>query len=241
MRVIFAGESCNIKSCPQHSHPTAELIITVDGEAEITVGGEKKAVSGGDVIFVPPEISHSHLSQNGYSDMFIHIAEPKMPREVAAFYSDKTGAIVRLGKMLCTAFIQHEKNYHAICDALLCAIYEYLIKLSESSSRYEFVGKLKNILTAGLSDPELKIKDETEKLGVSFDYMRHCFKKETGLTPLEYLTSIRIEQAKLHLRQNRFYSVGEIAFLCGFSDSYYFSRVFKKQTGVSPTEYRLNS
>ncbi len=238
MRVIFAGESSNIKSCPRHSHPAAELIITVDGEAEIAIGREKKTVSGGDVIFVPPGVSHSHLSQNGYSDMFIHIAEPEMPREVAAFYSDKTGAVVQLGKMLCTAFIQHEKNYHAICDALLCAIYEYIIKLSESSSKYEFVGKFKDILTAGLSDPELKIKDETQKLGVSSDYMRHCFKEETGLTPLEYLTKIRITQAKRHLRQNRFYSVGEIAFLCGFSDSYYFSRVFKKHTGVSPQKYR---
>ena len=78
-------------------------------------------------------------------------------------------------------------------------------------------------------------------MGISFDYMRHCFKEETGETPLEYLTKMRIRQAKRHLRQNKFYSVGEIAYLCGFSDRYYFSKIFKKLTGMSPGEYQKSN
>lgn len=241
MQVLFAGESCNIKSCPKHTHSVAELIITVNGEAEIIVNDENIPVSAGTVILMPHGITHAHMSPNGYSDIFVHIDKLEMPLVSPEFYLDKTEAVISLGKMLCTTFIQHEKNYKAICNALLCAIYEYIIKLSESNLRYEFVGKFKDILTSGLSNPELKIKDEAKKLGVSADYMRHCFKEETGLTPLEYLTQIRITQAKRHLRQNKFYSVGEVAALCGFSDNYYFSRVFKKQTGVSPQKYKLKS
>lgn len=241
MRVLFAGESCNINSCPLHKHTVTELIITVSGESEIVINGEKIPVSAGTVILLPPGIAHAHISEFGYSDIFIHIGDPEVHIVSPIFCLDKTGVLVSLGKMLCTNFIQHEKNYNAICDALLCTVFEYIIKLTEINSKYEFVQKLKDILTARLSDSELEIKYETERLGVSFDYMRHCFKEETGLTPLEYLTKIRIEQAKRHFRRNKFYSVGEVASLCGFSDNYYFSRVFKKQTGVSPQKYKLKS
>lgn len=241
MKVLFAGESYNIKNCPKHTHSCTELIITVNGKAEMFIDDEENAVSAGTIALIPPDTPHSHTSKDGYSDMFIHIDKLEMPLLTPCFYLDETGAVMQLGKMLCTNFIQHEKNYRAVCDSLLCAIYEYIIRLSENGSKYEFVQKFKDILTSHLSDPDFKIKCEAEKIGVSFDYMRHCFKEETGVTPLEYLTEIRIVQAKRHLRQNRFYSVGDVAALCGFSDRYYFSRVFKKLTGVSPQKYKENA
>ena len=60
------------------------------------------------------------------------------------------------------------------------------------------------------------------------------------MTPLEYLTQIRIEQAKSYLINSNIYSISEIADMCGFSDQYYFSRVFKKTVGVSPRDYKKN-
>ncbi len=172
--------------------------------------------------------------------MFIHIQDFDNSFSSPVFCLDETGAVMQLGKMLYTVYIQREKNHSAIADSLLGAIYEYLLKLSEGSSKYEFVQRFKDILALNLSDPALDIGMESSKMGVSFDYMRHCFKEEMGKTPLEYLTHLRIRQAKRYLRQSRFYSIGEIAYLCGFSDRYYFSRCFKKQTGISPKEYREN-
>lgn len=68
-------------------------------------------------------------------------------------------------------------------------------------------------------------------------YMSHNFKKETGQGFREYLTSIRIRSAKLLLRYSDL-NVTEISDSLGFCDSNYFSLVFKKYTGKSPTEYK---
>ncbi len=240
MKVLFAGESHHIKACPNHSHNHYEIIITTLGDGVTLVQGDERTVSKGTVAVMPPNISHSHFSKDGYSDMFIHVEDFEMNIKSPLFCLDETGAILTLGKMLLTVFIQREENHQAISDSLLCAIYEYIIKLSGGISKYEFVQRFKDILTLNLSNPNLDIGCEAYKMGISFDYMRHCFKEETNQTPLEYLTKMRLSQAKRHLRQNKFYSIGEIACLCGFSDRYYFSRCFKKHTGLSPKEYREN-
>ena len=64
------------------------------------------------------------------------------------------------------------------------------------------------------------------------------FKEKTGYTPLQYLTEKRMENAKHLLSSSDLhYSISEIAELCGFEDIYYFSRVFKKNVGLSPTQW----
>ena len=64
-----------------------------------------------------------------------------------------------------------------------------------------------------------------------------AFKKETGMTPIEYKNHIRVEQAKSMLRTDE-YTVNEISDFLGFDSIYYFCRIFRKFAGVSPTEYR---
>ena len=63
------------------------------------------------------------------------------------------------------------------------------------------------------------------------------FHQATGQTPLSYLKNFRMERASEHLR-NTETSVTEIAFACGFEDSNFFAREFRKATGFSPTQYR---
>ena len=63
------------------------------------------------------------------------------------------------------------------------------------------------------------------------------FKTLYNITPNRYVISRRMEFAK-ELLSAGYIPIGEIAYLCGFSDIYYFSKVFKNETGVSPSEYK---
>lgn len=80
-------------------------------------------------------------------------------------------------------------------------------------------------------------KDIAKYIGVSEDYMTFCFRQELGITPILYLQRYRINQAKRMLVETN-QSITSIAFSVGFSDSGYFSRIFRRETGVSPEKFR---
>jgi len=73
--------------------------------------------------------------------------------------------------------------------------------------------------------------------GLSRAFFHSRFREETGMTPNEMLTRLRLEKAQnlLSVTQNE---VGEIGALCGYLDRAYFARVFRRHTGLSPTEFR---
>ncbi len=73
-------------------------------------------------------------------------------------------------------------------------------------------------------------------VGLNASYFSSSFKKNVGLSFRDYVNSVRIEEAKTLMR-NTDYSLANIAVAVGFDNQSYFTRVFKKQTGVSPSQY----
>jgi AraC-like DNA-binding protein len=79
--------------------------------------------------------------------------------------------------------------------------------------------------------------DLARHVALSEDYLTACFRKELGITPIAYLNRYRVHQARQLLTATS-KSVTEIALEVGFSDSGYFSRVFRREVGLSPEAYR---
>jgi AraC family transcriptional activator of mtrCDE len=77
-------------------------------------------------------------------------------------------------------------------------------------------------------------------VNLSSTRLRQLFLKETGQSPIRYLKGLRIKKAKL-LLQSSFLSIKEIAFQAGLGDVSHFSRDFKKQYGLTPSEYRTQN
>ena len=98
------------------------------------------------------------------------------------------------------------------------------------------------IISAIESDParDWTVEEMAKKAHMSRSTLFRIFRKATGFTPLDYLLRARIHEAMRLLRESDA-SVTEIAFACGFSDSNYFSRQFRKYTGQPPTAYRTGS
>jgi len=81
------------------------------------------------------------------------------------------------------------------------------------------------------------IEDIFADLSCSYAHICRCFKKRYGVSPLTYITTLRINRAKHMLRENGS-SISEVAQKAGYSDPAYFSRVFRKYVGVSPKQFR---
>ncbi|NIJ44885.1 AraC family L-rhamnose operon regulatory protein RhaS [Wenyingzhuangia heitensis] len=82
------------------------------------------------------------------------------------------------------------------------------------------------------------IKSMANSAGVGVTRLTHHCKKLTNLTPMKYLFLRRLEVAKTILKENKEFTVSEIAYKCGFSSSQYFSTIFKKYEKCTPKEYQ---
>ena len=80
------------------------------------------------------------------------------------------------------------------------------------------------------------IAELADRLEISQEYLTRSFLKYTGITPGKYLTQVRIENAKLLLRQGK-HSIQFVSDACGFANANYFARVFRRSVGVNPREY----
>ena len=84
---------------------------------------------------------------------------------------------------------------------------------------------------------KIKLVDISKAIYLSPYYLSHIFKRETGVTLMEYLAKVRIEEAK-YLLENTPWNTTRIAFEVGYSDQSYFCKVFKKNEGISPYGYK---
>ena len=100
-------------------------------------------------------------------------------------------------------------------------------KLSNEVELYLIQNYKKNITSDNLSD----------EFGFVPSYISRIFKRQKGISPNEFLTRYRIEIAKRYLREQPDMKLRELALLVGIKDSYYFSKIFKKETNMWPTEY----
>ena len=83
----------------------------------------------------------------------------------------------------------------------------------------------------------LKLEDVSKRIGFNATYFSSVFKKETGKNFLDYVTELRMNKAKQLLCSGEM-SVNDVAEAVGYQDLKYFSRLFKKNAGISPSDYK---
>ena len=111
-----------------------------------------------------------------------------------------------------------------------------MMKETRKSTTKTFVTKAQDYVYENYSDIDLNVEKVCEYLEVSSAYFSTVFKKETGKTFTNFLTDIRMSKAVDLLDKDE--KTYEVAQKVGYSDPNYFSYVFKKQFGISPSKYK---
>ncbi len=237
MNVLFCGKTNTpITSCIMHQHENWEIILHISGHVKSNIGGKIYDISPGDIMIIPPETSHDGQSDEEYMDMYVQCRYLSVT-DIQVLH-DHDGAMMVLMNLLHKVMAENGRETGQIADNLLQTICSYINKYNSLKSTTHFVTDLKNEMYDNLANADFSVGDAVRKTGFNTDYVRRCFKEETGMTPLEYLTNMRMNYAQGLLLQETYVSVVDVAEKCGYGDSFYFSRLFKKKFGVSPLKYR---
>ncbi|MDX1940265.1 MAG: AraC family transcriptional regulator [Saprospiraceae bacterium] len=107
--------------------------------------------------------------------------------------------------------------------------------MQTNSNHYARLLRAQNYITDNLDEP-LSIKVIAQIACLSLYHFHRQFSHTFGITPARYIRRKRIEKAKVLLAQQR-KSVSETAFQVGYADVYTFSKIFKREVGLPPSEY----
>ena len=112
---------------------------------------------------------------------------------------------------------------------------------SQTTNQYaSMIQRAKEYIAQHYLDPDLSLNQVATQVNLSPSHFSAVFSQECGTTFKEYLTEIRIRKAKELLRTTAHRSY-EISYQIGYNDPHYFSHVFRKMTGLSPREFRLQA
>jgi len=216
------------------------LTFRLSGSKRLESGGETFLSEPGSITYMPPGLGYrSEILESGNMiAIHFHVIEKEAGNAPRILRPEDPRGFENLFYALRGRYQpRREKDY--TCMSLL---YEILAKISQECIDYEHQTFPKKILAAktkiegDFANPELTIEMLAQQLHISQVYLRRSFRLCFGVSPIQYLKQLRLENAKVLLRTS-YYSVGCVAQMCGYSSLNYFSTEFRKATGVSPSHY----
>ncbi|HBR03856.1 MAG TPA: DNA-binding response regulator [Ruminiclostridium sp.] len=101
----------------------------------------------------------------------------------------------------------------------------------------DILTKAKDFINNNFSDTSMSLNTVAKYTGFSPNHFSTIFSQQTGETFIEYLTKVRVENAKSILEERKS-KLSEVAYAVGYKDPHYFSYIFKKNTGLTPRDYK---
>lgn len=242
MEILFVNKSSILYyEYPLHEHGYWEIILNLHGSGAATIDGQSYPFSEGTIFIIPPGIRHRKTAPAGFTDgcVFLRDFTPPGEENITCLQDDASHTFRGLFQLAFETQLKNEFNAKAMINALGDVMYQLLVSWSATQRKRNAPAEaFRSILLANISNCEFDLAAEMDRTGYCSSYFRKQFKALTGDSPVNYFQRLRIEFAKKQLQQyHEVRTIKEIALLCGFTDPYYFSRVFKQLAGVSPQRY----
>ena len=238
-----------------HTHPFTELFYVVDGKGEFNIQGQRFPVKANDFVIINPQVEHTELSSpdepleyivlgiRGLS--FSNLTPVSEGGHPFSFFNlrDEQKDILRYLNAMVQEATSQQMSYELVCHNLLEILLikilrhqHFDLEVGKQSKATKDISFIKHYLETYYHE-SIQLEDLASMTHLSRFYISHSFKKEIGMSPMEYLIAIRIKESKILLRTTN-YSISQVADIVGFTTPTYFSKQFRKSTGISPTDYR---
>ena len=243
--------ACGYAQKSFHTHPSYMFIITFSKEElpdTVTIEVKENQYFG---TVLSPDIPHNDTLLSRYYCILIEKnyfeSQYKMYTNQAPYFEWKQFTIchdiLHALNMFIFEYSKKMPNASVTLDAQATILVHWLIR-SILGENYDMRSISTNYAIARAEQyiemhyqEKITINHLAELGNLSVSSFNRVFKKETKMTPMDYLMQVRLEQSKKLLRRKEI-SVTEIAIRCGFNSSAHFSSSFRKNYQMTPTEYR---
>ena len=229
-----------------------QLLYIMDGKAHFRFDGAEKIISKGEMILYRPyEVqSYFYHPQDKCQAFWVHFTGSdvdkildyyNLPNDKNIFYSGTSPDYQWLFEQMIRELQLCRANYKELLTMLLRHIFLLINRYLKENGK-SGVDALNDIERSiryfnENYTKDINIEEYAKSLHVSTCWFNRRFKQVTKVTPLQYILSLRISNAKM-LLETKDYNVTETAYAVGFNNPLYFSRLFTKHIGMSPSEYK---
>jgi AraC-like DNA-binding protein len=228
-------------SFPPHMHLCFEIIVVLEGEMKVTVGGNENLLHKGEALMIFPNQLHALESEN--SRHMLCIFSPDLIRA----YSSKTEKCLPESNLfipdeyLINALDKISEDANLITKkgllySLCSAFDETAVYQPRRSGQKGLLSRIFAYVEENFAG-ECTLEELSAKLGYDYAYLSRSFKKAAGITYVSYLNVFRLNKA-CYLLDNTDKSILGCALEVGYSSLRTFNRNFKNHFGISPAEYR---
>lgn len=259
LHVLFSGES---QTKPGHRlgpkvYEFYLMHLVLSGRGAFTLEGQRYELEAGSTFLIEPGqlITYESDEEEPWLYRWVAFKGEEAPELAAmAGFDASTGQVVTFDDFRRAGALYH-RIYSILrsgrpAASLRAAAYLQLL-MAEYGDSFGDLGKpaggdrqdeqlhsrIVHYLSSQYTHP-VSIESMAESLGYNRAYLSRIFKRKTGMSPVTFLLKLRLDRAKLMLRERPDLTVEQVAASVGLQDALYFSKQFRKQHGLSPTAYR---
>ena len=235
-----------------HAHSYTELFYIIGGDGQFRIDEQLFPVQANQLVVVNPNILHTEVSYDAHPLEYIvlgieglELTVPDADESRYCIYSfPEQNHVLTCMQNVLREMQERWPEYQAACLAYMDLIMVQLMRqtsVSVTQTEPHFpanrqCGAVRHYIDQHYKE-SITLDLLAEKVSINKYYMAHAFKREYGVSPINYLIACRIREGKRLLAETDL-SLFQIASILGFSSSSYFSQSFRNAEGLSPTEYR---
>ena len=235
-----------------HTHNHMELFFIVGGKGQFLIDDQLYPVDINTLVMINPNVTHTEVSLNAQPLEYIVLGIDGIELATSNTSNGQFSILNHYESMEISSCLRNilremeQKNpgYEDVCQAYMEILIIRLMRTTalavpaepQTVSTNRQCAAVRRYIDLHFKEP-LTLEQLAEEGHMNKFYLSHAFKKEYGLSPINYMISKRIDESKYLLAETDL-SMSQIAQLLGFSSPSYFSQVFHRTQDISPKEYR---